>query len=122
MKRKQNKSQVIKTKYLWKNAYIALLNNIIIAPVILLVLYENLAGGLLNGLAGYWREYIVAPDVFLLFINPVVLLSTYFLVIVSCRNYLSRKIPLATRLLIICLIVISTLVTAIGTFWKVITT
>lgn len=95
---------------------------IIVLPVIILVLYEWLAGGVLNGLAGSWRKAAVHPDIFLLFIDPIILLSGYVLLIYFFRRYKAESRSVLSSMLAYLVFIIATVITALGVFWKALTT
>ena len=95
---------------------------IIVVPVIILALYEWLAGGILNGIAGSWREAIINPDILLLFINPVLLLLSYSLLIYFFRQYMRGTVTSIGKIPAVIAFGLATIVVLTGVFWKMLTT
>lgn len=100
--------------------YLTGLGVIIVVPVVLIMLYEWLAGGVLNGTAGSWRKEIINPNFLLSFVNPVVLLVGYGLLFYLFRQHAKEKT--ANRFFASLVLVLATIVVLIGVFWKVLTT
>ena len=95
---------------------------IVVVPVTVIVLYEWLTGGVLNGVAGSWREATVSPDIFLLFINPLLLLSGYALLIHYFRKHIYTKNGTLSKTPALVVFVVATAVVLVGVFWKALTT
>lgn len=102
--------------------YLSGLLVVVIIPVVIIVLYQWLAGGVFNGIAGSWREATVNPDVFLLLINPMLLCLGYALLIYSFLKYKKERKSLLSKILAYLVLVIATAVVAVGVFWKALTT
>ena len=105
-----------------KKYYLTGLWVIVLLPVVIVALYEWLAGGMLNGIAGSWHRAIVNPNVFLLFINPVLLLSGYALLIYFFRKYKKQKNSTLNSLFVYVILAVATVVVFVGVFWKALTT
>ena len=69
-------------QYFYKLSFVV----IFLAPIILVFLYDRLAGGVFNGLAGSWKDPVISPDIFLLAINPIVLTLLYILLVKQFRK------------------------------------
>lgn len=96
---------------------------IFLAPIILIFLYDWLAGGVFNGLAGSWEDPIISPDIFLLAINPIVLILLYILLIQQFRKYFDQnRENLTKRILAAVVLMIATTTVILGIFWKILTT
>lgn len=105
------------TKY-----YLTGLLVIIIIPVIIIALYEWLAGGVFNGLAGSWRQPIINPDIFLLFVNPVLLLMGYALLVHFFHEHKRESRNAFSRALSWLVFIVATVTVIVGVSWKVLTT
>lgn len=96
---------------------------IFLAPIILIFLYDRLAGGVFNGLAGSWEDPIINPDIFLLTVNPIVFTLLYILLVKHFRIYFDQNRQSLTKTtLAIAVLIIATAIVATGVFWKLFTT
>lgn len=77
---------------------------------------------MLNGLAGGWRKAIVNPDIFLLFVNPVLLVSGYVLLFYYFQMYMEEDRGVISKALASIVLTIATVVVLAGVFWKALTT
>lgn len=95
---------------------------IFLAPIILIFLYDWLAGGVFNGLAGSWKEPIINPDIFLMAINPIVFILLYILLVKHFRIYFDQNSQnLTKKVLAIVVLLIATATVMFGIFWKTLT-
>lgn len=106
----------VATKY-----YLTAFVVIVVLPAVLIALYEWLAGGILNGLAGSWREAVIHPDIFLLFINPLLLAGGYGLLILRLRQYTKEEKSRTVRFFASLVFAVATITVLVGVFWKVMT-
>ena len=96
---------------------------IVVIPLFLIAIYELLGGGVLNGLAGSWRQSLIDPDLLLLVLNPVLMVSAYLLLCFQFKSYVQRNKRNYLKLLFsIVLMILSTLSVTVVVFWKAITT
>jgi len=96
---------------------------IIVIPLFLIAIYELLGGGVWNGLAGSWRQSLIDPDLLLLVLNPVLMVSAYLLLCFQFKSYVQRNKRNYLKLLFsIALMILSTLSVIVVVFWKAITT
>lgn len=97
---------------------------IIILPIVIVALYEWLGGGVLNGLAGSWRESMIDPDILLLFINPAILLIGYGVLLKLFKRYLGESAGASVlgRIFAWSVFTLATVVVVTGVFWKFLTT
>lgn len=102
--------------------YLTSLLVIVIIPVILISLYEWLAGGVFNGLAGSWREEIINPNILLLIVNPAVLLAGYLVQFTQLRRYIAINDNSIKILIARIVFLVATVIVLVGIFWKAITT
>ena len=96
---------------------------IIVIPLFLIAIYEVLGGGVWNGLAGSWRQSLIDPDLLLLVLNPVLMVSAYLLLCFQFKSYVQLNKRNYLKLLFsIVLMILSTLSVTVVVFWKAITT
>lgn len=117
-KKSQDQVKTIKMKdHFFLTAFLA----IIVVPVVLFFLYEQLAGGILNGLVGYWREPKIHPDILLYAINPICLLVIYFLTYKQFTIHI-KNISFIEKFVSFFIFFLVSITTIFGLFWKVFTT
>ena len=123
MTKKTNQARVISSDKTVVRFWTLGLVVIIVIPLFLIAIYELLGGGVWNGLAGSWRQSLIDPDLLLLVLNPVLMVSAYLLLCFQFKSYVQRNKRNYLKLLFsIALMILSTLSVIVVVFWKAITT
>lgn len=118
IKKVQNKAINNRTKdHFFLGAFLA----IFVVMPILAFLYNQLAGGIFNGLSGYRKEPIIDQNLFLFVINPVCLLLVYFFVYKHMMVHIKNK-NMFEKFITFLLFAIVSGITFVGIFWKAFTT
>lgn len=76
----------------------------------------------MNGVTGSWREAVINPDILLLFVNPLLLLGGYGLLIYFFRCYMGSKKAVISKVFAVTIFALATVVVVLGVFWKAFTT
>lgn len=100
--------------------YLMALIVVIAVPIALLITYDQLAGGLLNGLWGSWRRGVVHPNLLLWIVNPLIIISSYCVFLWSARGYISST-RRDTRLRVVAwsVAIVTTIIVLVMLVWPI---
>ena len=92
-------------------------------PILLVLLYDKLAGGILNGFWGVYKQGVIDGDVLLIWVNPIIMLVAYGLLMFQLKKFTEIKVKNKTEaFFIFFLAMIATTIALLTVFWKVFTT